>query len=173
MKKRVKGRIIGLVLVVILSLLAIGIFMMNVNATHNAIEKAEKSNDDYQYFKENTTVIKGKVKERYIQNDNGQKERYLVVSYKDDSRKLVNVNEEQFHEYKQGSQVEFRIHRAKDNEVVADLRKDKDIKNKKDYEAFKKQKNKENWQKMREPLEKQNKRIYLKSEGDCLLSKYN
>ena len=169
MKKRVKGRIIGLVLVVILSLLAIGIFMMNVNATHNAIEKAEKSNDDYQYFKENTTVIKGKVKERYIQNDNGQKERYLVVSYKDDSRKLVNVNEEQFHEYKQGSQVEFRIHRAKDNEVVADLRKDKDIKNKKDYEAFKKQKNKENWQKMREPLEKQNKRIYLKSEGDCLL----
>ena len=94
------------------------------------------------------------MKERYIQNDNGQKERYLVVSYKDDSRKLVNVNEEQFHEYKQGSQVEFRIHRAKDNEVVADLRKDKVIKNKKDYEAFKKQKNKENWQKMREPLEK-------------------
>lgn len=153
MKKRVKGRIIGLVLVVILSLLAIGIFMMNVNATHNAIEKAEKSNDDYQYFKENTTVIKGKVKERYIQNDNGKKERYLAVSYKEDSHKLVNVNEVQFHKYKQGSQVEFRIHRAKDNEVVADLRKDKDIKNKKDYEAFKKQKNKEYWQKMREPLE--------------------
>lgn len=156
MKKRVRGRIIGLVLVAFLSLLTIGVFIMNVNATHNEIDKAEKnkSNDDYQYFKENTTVIKGKVKERYIQNDNGQKERYLVVSYKDDSRKLVNVNEEQFHEYKQGSQVEFRIHRAKDNEVVADLRKDKDIKNKKDYEAFKKQKNKENWQKMREPLEK-------------------
>lgn len=149
MKKRVKGRIIGLVLVVILSLLAIGIFIMNVNATHNEIDKAEKSNDDYQYFKENTTVIKGKVKERYIQNDNGKKERYLAVSYKDDSRKLVNVNEEQFHEYKQGSQVEFRIHRAKDNEVVADLRKDKDIKDKKDYEAFKKENNKENWQKMR------------------------
>ncbi|PTK47080.1 hypothetical protein BUZ69_04395 [Staphylococcus saprophyticus] len=155
MKKRVKGRIIGLVLVVILSLLAIGIFIMNVNETHNEIDKAEKSksNEDYQYFKENTTVIKGKVKERYIQNDNGQKERYLVVSYKDDSRKLVNVNEEQFHEYKQGSQVEFRIHRAKDNEVVADLRKDKDIKDKKDYKAFKKQNNKEIWQKMREPLE--------------------
>lgn len=152
MKKRVKERIIGLVLVVILSLLAIGIFIMNVNATHNEIDKAEKSNDDYQYFKENTTVIKGKVKGRYIQNDNGQKECYLVVSYKDDSRKLVNVNEEHFHEFKQGSQVEFRIHRAKNNEVVADLRKDKDIKNKKDYEAFKKQKNKENWQKMREPL---------------------
>lgn len=155
MKKRVRGRIIGLVLVAFLSLLTIGVFIMNVNATHNAIDKAEKSksNDDYQYFKENTTVIKGKVKERYIQNDNGKKERYLVVSYKDDSRKLVNVNEEQFHEYKQGSQVEFRIHRAKNNEVVADLRKDKDIKDKKDYKAFKKQNNKEIWQKMREPLE--------------------
>lgn len=155
MKKRVKGRIIGLVLVVILAILIIGLFIMSVNATHNEMDKAEKnkSNEDYQYFKENTKVIEGKVKERYIQNDNGKKKQYLVVSCNDDIRKLVNVNEEQFHEYKKGSKVEFRIHRAKNNEVVADLRKDKDIKNKKDYEAFKKQKNKENWQKMREPLE--------------------
>lgn len=155
MKKRVKGRIIGLVLVVILAILIIGLFIMSVNSTHNEIDKAEKnkSNEDYQYFKENTKVIEGKVKERYIQNDNGKKKQYLVVSCNDDIRKLVNVNEEQFHEYKKGSKVEFRIHRAKNNEVVADLRKNKDIKNKKDYEAFKKQKNKETWQKMREPLE--------------------
>lgn len=155
MKKRVKGRIIGLVLVVILAILIIGLFIMSVNSTHNEIDKAEKnkSNEDYQYFKENTKVIEGKVKERYIQNDNGKKKQYLVVSCNDDIRKLVNVNEEQFHEYKKGSKVEFRIHRAKNNEVVADLRKNKDIKNKKDYEAFKKQKNKENWQKMRELLE--------------------
>ena len=155
MKKRVKGRIIGLVLVVILAILIIGLFIMSVNSTHNEIDKAEKnkSNEDYQYFKENTKVIEGKVKERYIQNNNGKKKQYLVVSCNDDIRKLVNVNEEQFHEYKKGSKVEFRIHRAKNNEVVADLRKNKDIKNKKDYEAFKKQKNKENWQKMRELLE--------------------
>ena len=155
MKKRVKGRIIGLVLVVILAILIIGLFIMSVNSTHNEIDKAEKnkSNEDYQYFKENTKVIEGKVKERYIQNNNGKKKQYLVVSCNDDIRKLVNVNEEQFHEYKKGSKVEFRIHRAKNNEVVADLRKNKDIKNKKDYEAFKKQKNKENWKKMREPLE--------------------
>lgn len=155
MKKRVKGRIIGLVLVVILAILIIGLFIMSVNSTHNEIDKAEKnkSNEDYQYFKENTKVIEGKVKERYIQNDNGKKKQYLVVSCNDDIRKLVNVNEEQFHEYKKGSKVEFRIHRAKNNEVVVDLRKNKDIKNKKDYETFKKQKNKENWQKMREGLE--------------------
>lgn len=152
MIKSVKVKIIGLVLAVILSLLAIFAFIMNVNATHKETDKAEinKNNDDYQYFKDNTVVIKGKVNERYIQNDNGKKERYLVVSYNDDSRKLVNVNEEQFHEYKQGSKVEFRIHRAKNNEVVADLRKDKDIKNKKDYEDFKKEKNKEYWHEMRE-----------------------
>lgn len=154
MRKSVKAKIIGLVITVILSLLAIVLFVMNVNATHKEIDKAEinQNNDDYQYFKDNTVVIKGKVNERYIQNDNGEKERYLVVSYNDDSRKLVSVSEKQFHEYKQGSKVNFRIDRASNNAVVVDLDKHKDIKSKEAFDKYKKQQEGKLWGELSDDL---------------------
>lgn len=152
MRKSVKAKIIGLVITVILSLLAISVFVMNVNATHKEIDEAETNKDDYQSFKDNTVVIKGKVNERYIQNDNGEKERYLVVSYNDDSRKLVSVSEKQFHEYKQGSKVNFRIDRASNNAVVVDLDKHKDIKSKEAFDKYKKQQEGKLWGELSDDL---------------------
>ena len=143
-----KRIIIGLAIIVILSVLAMFLLFVNTINIDKKITK-EDNKTDYENFKEHTTVIKGTVKERYIQNDIGKKLRYLVVAYNDDSSKLVKVDEEQFNEYKQGANVKFRIHREKNNEVVVDLKQDKDIKNKKSYENFKKEKNGEFWHEMR------------------------
>lgn len=143
-----KDRISGLVFSTILAGLSLVLLLAISNHIDGKIAK-EDNKTDYENFKEHTTVIKGTVKERYIQNDSGKKLRYLVVAYNDDSSKLVKVDEEQFNEYKQGANVKFRIHREKNNEVVVDLKQDKDIKNKKSYENFKKEKNGEFWHEMR------------------------
>ncbi|MDW4023662.1 hypothetical protein QI305_12100 [Staphylococcus saprophyticus] len=143
-----KQIIMGLVIIVILIVLAMFLLFVNTINIDKKITK-EDNKTDYENFKEHTTVIKGTVKERYIQNDSGKQLRYLVVAYNGNSSKLVKVNEEQFHKYKQGANVNFRIHREKNNEVVVDLKQDKDIKDKKSYENFKKEKNGEFWHEMR------------------------
>ena len=139
--------VIGLILATLVTLL----LLIQTNYNERLITK-EQNKTDYENFKEHTTVIKGTVKERYIQNDSGKKLRYLVVSYNDNSSKLVKVNEEQFHEYKQGANVKFRIYSKKNNEIVVDLKKDKDITDKKSYENFKKEKNGEFWHEMRKAI---------------------
>lgn len=83
-----------------------------------------------------TYVIEGKVNERYTQNDGGKKQRYLIVDEKGDSSKLVSVNEQQFHTYNKGSKVKLKIDRAKNDEVVVDLKKHKDINSKDENDSF-------------------------------------
>lgn len=83
-----------------------------------------------------TYVIEGKVNETYTQNDSGKKQRYLIVDEKDDSSKLVSVNEQQFQTYNKGSKVKLKIDRAKNDEVVVDLKKHKDINSKDENGSF-------------------------------------
>lgn len=83
-----------------------------------------------------TYVIEGKVNGKYTQNDSGKKQRYLIVDEKGDSSKLVSVNEQQFHTYNKGSKVKLKIDRAKNDEVVVDLKKHKDISSKDENDSF-------------------------------------
>lgn len=83
-----------------------------------------------------TCVIEGKVNAKYTQNDSGKKQRYLIVDEKDDSSKLVSVNEQQFQTYNKGSKVKLKIDRAKNDEVVVDLKKHKDINSKDENDSF-------------------------------------
>ncbi|MGV3144168.1 hypothetical protein [Staphylococcus simulans] len=93
---------------------------------------------DYNDFKKSTEIVEGKVTNVEISKKMILKEYFLVVK-SNSASKRVKVNEMQYNNYQEGSHVKFRV-KLKNNEVIIDLNKDKDIENEKEYKQRLKQK---------------------------------
>lgn len=140
-----------------LILLSIGIFIVAINLmffNDDGSKSKAYSKNDYESFKNNTSIINGNVKDRYIQKHNNNKVYYLAISQKDNNDVLVNVNEAEYKAYKEGMKVKFRVAKYKDNKTIVDLNKDKDINSKETFKEYKKQKNSEIWGNFRSVYEK-------------------
>lgn len=132
----------------IIILLSIGLFIVGINSlflNDAGSENKGHSENDYETFKKNTSVINGNVKDRYIQKYNDNKVYYLAISQKDNNDVLVNVNEAEYKAYKEGMKVKFRVAKYKDNKTIVDLNKNKDIDSNKAFKKYKEQKNSEIW----------------------------
>jgi len=138
MSRKVKLRALVLFITIASIVVIFAILIAKYYMFNDAVNK-EETNSAYEQFKTNTTLIEGKVDAKYIQNFGGKKVRYLSIYDNGDSSKLVSVSEEQFHEYKRGSKVNFRIDRASNNAVVVDLDKHQDIKSEEAFHKYKKQ----------------------------------
>lgn len=121
---------------VVIILLSIALFVLGIRLI---------SSNDYKSFKENTSIIKGNVKDKYIQKHNSNKVYYLAISQKNNNDVLINVNEAEYKAYKQEAKVKFRVALNKDNKTIVDLYKNHDIDSKKTFKEYQKQKNSEIW----------------------------
>ncbi|MGV3125192.1 hypothetical protein ACEE94_10660 [Staphylococcus epidermidis] len=94
---------------------------------------------DYNDFKKSTEIVEGKVTNVEISKKMILKDEYFLVIKSNSASKRVKVNEMQYNNYQEGSHVKFRV-KLKNNEVIIDLNKDKDIENEKEYKQRLKQK---------------------------------
>lgn len=86
----------------------------------------------YSEYQQNTKIVHGKVLDTKRDNTLLKPTKYqLVVKTSNKQSQLMKVNEKQFNQYQKGSNVKFRI--DKDNKVIIDLNKEKDINDKNTY----------------------------------------
>ncbi|WP_215387610.1 hypothetical protein [Staphylococcus aureus] len=94
-----------------------------------------KDNDEERTFKQTTEIVEGKVIKAEKDKQWFKPVKYqLVVSNNKGVSKNLEVNENQYNDYQAGAEVKFRIDKEKQNQVVLDLKKQKDYVNQKDYE---------------------------------------
>lgn len=94
---------------------------------------------DYNDFKKSTEIVEGKVTNVESSKTMFFKQEYFLVVKINSASKRVKVNEMQYNNYQEGSDVKFRV-KLKNNEAIIDLNKDKDIENEKEYKQRLKQK---------------------------------
>lgn len=90
--------------------------------------------ENYKEYKERTVLLEGKVtkaekESHFISSDDYN----LVIKNNKGDSKIVKVDENQYRNYQAGADVKFKIDEKASNEVVVDLNKEKDIKNKKAF----------------------------------------
>lgn len=90
--------------------------------------------ENYKEYKERTVLLEGKVtkaekESHFISSDDYN----LVIKNNKGDSKIVKVDENQYRNYQVGADVKFEIDEKASNEVVVDLNKEKDIKNKKAF----------------------------------------
>jgi hypothetical protein len=112
----------GVRLGVVLALIGL-LFAINENA------KAK----DYEMFQKHTKVVKGKVNQKYKQDNANY---YVEVISATKSDELIKVNKKQYQTYDKGSTVKFRIDTSNHNIVLIDLNKEADINNKDDLNKY-------------------------------------
>ncbi|MGW7813708.1 hypothetical protein ACWEUB_12860 [Staphylococcus xylosus] len=97
----------------------------------------KKQTEEYEQFKKDTEVIKGKVVESEIQKRWFFSDKYnLIIKANNDETKMLKVTEQQYRDYQKGSEINVRINTTKKNEIIIDLKKDKDVNTVKDYMKF-------------------------------------
>lgn len=62
----------------------------------------------------------------------------MTVKSNNNETKMLKVTEQQYRNYQNGSEVNFRIDTTNQNEVIIDLKEDKDVNNVKVYMKFNK-----------------------------------
>ncbi|WP_436962800.1 hypothetical protein [Staphylococcus shinii] len=60
----------------------------------------------------------------------------MTVKSNNNETKMLKVTEQQYRNYQNGSEVNFRIDTTNQNEVIIDLKEDKDVNNVKAYMKF-------------------------------------
>lgn len=99
----------------------------------------KKQTEEYAKFKEDTELIKGKVVKSEIQKRFAFPDKYnLIVKANNNETKMLEATEQQYRNYQKGSEVNFRIDTTNKNEVIIDLKEDKDVNNVKAYMKFNK-----------------------------------
>ncbi|RIM90980.1 hypothetical protein BU104_12675 [Staphylococcus xylosus] len=97
----------------------------------------KKQTEEYEQFKKDTEVIKGEVVESEIQKRWFFSDKYnLIIKANNDETKMLKVTEQQYRDYQKGSEINVRINTTKKNEIIIDLKKDKDVNTVKDYMKF-------------------------------------
>ncbi|WP_394524251.1 hypothetical protein ACF0HT_14185 (plasmid) [Staphylococcus xylosus] len=74
-------------------------------------------------------MTKAEKESRFVLSDDFN----LVIKNSKGDSKIVKVDEAQYRNYQAGADVKFRIDEKANNEIVLDLNKEKDIKNKKEF----------------------------------------
>lgn len=97
----------------------------------------KKQTEEYEKFKEDTALIKGKVIKSEVQKHFVFSDKYnLIVKSNNNETKMLKVTEQQYRNYQNGSEVDFRIDTTNQNEVIIDLKEDKDVNSVKAYMKF-------------------------------------
>ncbi|HGL6808028.1 hypothetical protein I4131_12400 [Staphylococcus aureus] len=98
----------------------------------------EKSyNKDFSDYKKDTSIIQGNVIDSKKENQFLGPETYrLVIKTSKDQSQLVKVDEDLYRDYQKGSKVKFRIDKTDDNYALLDLKEDKDVQTKKQYNQY-------------------------------------
>ncbi|MDK7284464.1 hypothetical protein [Staphylococcus pettenkoferi] len=138
MKKVDKSIIVSIISLIV----AIGVliafnrvFDSPINNVIKGINKQSEAKTDYKLnyheFSDKTKTIDGKVAHCYKHQFHGKHFYYFVVN-----DKLIKVKKGEYKKYQKGDKVNFRISKENQNTTILDLNKRKDIKNKRDYQAF-------------------------------------
>lgn len=117
---------------------SIGITAMSIDyGLFDEKQHQKKQTEEYEKFKEDTELIKGKVVKSEVQKQFIFSYKYnLIVKSNNNETKMLKVTEQQYRNYQKGSEVNFRIDTTNQNEVIIDLKEDKDVNNVKAYMKF-------------------------------------
>lgn len=123
----------------VLCLMSVIIFTITDYGLFDEKQHQKKQTEEYEKFKEDTELIKGKVVKSEIQKHFIFSDKYnLIVKANNNETKMLKVTEQQYRNYQNGSEVNFRIDTTNQNEVIIDLKEDKDVNNVKAYMKFNK-----------------------------------
>ena len=123
----------------VLCLMSVIIFTITDYGLFDEKQHQQKQTEEYEKFKEDTELIKGKVVKSEIQKHFIFSDKYnLIVKANNNETKMLKVTEQQYRNYQNGSEVNFRIDTTNQNEVIIDLKEDKDVNNVKAYMKFNK-----------------------------------
>ncbi|RIL23389.1 hypothetical protein BUY99_05215 [Staphylococcus gallinarum] len=113
------------------------IFKITDNGLFDEKQHQKKQTEEYEKFKEDTELIKGKVVKSEVQKHFVFSDKYnLIVKSNNNETKMLKVTEQQYRNYQNGSEVNFRIDTTNQNEVIIDLKEDKDVNSVKAYMKF-------------------------------------
>lgn len=122
-----------------LSLMSVIIFTITDYGLFDEKQHQKKQTEEYEQFKKDTEVIKGKVVKSEVQKHFVFSDKYnLIVKSNNNETKMLKVTEQQYRNHQNGSEVNFRIDTTNQNEVIIDLKEDKDVNNDKAYMKFNK-----------------------------------
>ncbi|WP_432721601.1 hypothetical protein [Staphylococcus shinii] len=121
----------------VLCLMSVIIFTITDYGLFDEKQHQKKQTEEYEKFNEDTEIIKGKVVKSEVQKHFVFSDKYnLTVKSNNNETKMLKVTEQQYRNYQNGSEVNFRIDTTNQNEVIIDLKEDKDVNNVKAYMKF-------------------------------------
>ncbi|WP_436941653.1 hypothetical protein [Staphylococcus succinus] len=122
---------------VFLFLTSMVIFIITDYGLFDEKQHQKKQTEEYEQFKKDTEVIKGKVVKSEVQKHFVFSDKYnLIVKSNNNETKMLKVTEQQYRNHQNGSEVNFRIDTTNQNEVIIDLEEDKDVNSVKAYMKF-------------------------------------
>ncbi len=122
----------GLIIMVVAICLAIGSIV-----TESEQDKRKQELEQYEEFKNDTELIKGKVIEAKKEGHLIFPDDYnLIVKISDGDIKMLSVSEQEYRTYQAGSNVHFRIDKTNNNSILRDLKNESDIDSLEDYKEY-------------------------------------